>query len=81
MNLSAFKDQHIMFINIIDDIEKEYYLYFGLKTIQKQLDSTERIYDHFKIDRDIQLLTFNKDSDLPEEIRELVFKAFDQVFI
>ena len=41
-----------LFYSVIDQVEKDYHLYFGLKSIQKKLCQTERIYDHFILSHD-----------------------------
>lgn len=68
------------FYTIIDQIERDYYLYFGLKSIQKKLSQTESIYDHFILEHNTFELSFDKESDLPQEIRDLIISAYHQTF-
>ncbi|MGY0040805.1 hypothetical protein [Pedobacter sp. NJ-S-72] len=70
-----------LFYSVIDQIEKDYHLYFGLKSIQKKLCRTERIYDHFILSHDTFELSFDNDSDLPQEIRDLIINAYHQTFL
>jgi len=81
MNAVSLNNQEEIFYNLINGIEKEFYLYFGLKSIQKGLNRTESIYDHFKIDKKTLKLNFDMESDLPEEIRKMVVSAYQQVFL
>lgn len=69
-----------LFYSIIDQVEKDYHLYFGLKSIQKRLSQTERIYDHFILDHQSLEISFYPESDLPQEIRDLVLDAHHQTF-
>jgi hypothetical protein len=69
-----------LFYSIVDQVEKDYYLYFGLKSIQKKLNQTESIYDHFILNHDNFELSFDHESDLPQEIRDLIIKAYHQTF-
>lgn len=73
-------DQQEIFFSTINDVEKDYQLYFGLKSIQKGLDQIESIYDHFKFDKETCELYFTEGSDLPEEIRVLILKAYHEIF-
>ena len=68
-----------LFYSIIDQVEKDYHLYFGLKSIQKRLSQTERIYDHFILDQSFGIF-FYPESDLPQEIRDLILDARNQTF-
>lgn len=70
-----------LFYSAIDQVEKDYHLYFGLKSIQKKLTQTERIYDHFILNHDTFELSFDNDSDLPQEIRDLVMNAYHEIFL
>lgn len=69
-----------LFYSIIDQVEKDYHLYFGLKSIQKRLSQTERIYDHFILDHQSFELSFYPESDLPQEIRDLILNAHYETF-
>lgn len=69
-----------LFYSIIDQVEKDYHLYFGLKSIQKRLSQTERIYDHFILDHQSFKISFYPESDLPQEIRDLILDACHQTF-
>jgi len=69
-----------LFYSVIDQLERDYYLYFGLKSIQKKLSQTESIYDHFVLNHDTFELSFDNDSDLPQEIRDLIIDAYCQSF-
>lgn len=80
MTVADLEKQEEQFYNLINRVEMEYHLYFGLKSIQKKMDHTERIYDHFKLDPETFQLTFNEDSDLPQEIREVILDNYHQVF-
>lgn len=73
-------DQQEMFYNAINELERDYQLYFGLKSIQKGLNHIERIYDHFRIDPDTRELYFIDNSDLPEEIKGLILKTYNGFF-
>lgn len=75
------KSQTELFYDLVDEIEKEYYLYFGLKTIQKGLDKDERIYDHFTLNERDHQLQFLAASDLPDEIRSMLICAHQKVFL
>jgi hypothetical protein len=79
MKVADLEKQQEIFYQLINQVEIDYHLYFGLKSIQKKLDHTESIYDHFKLDPVVGLI-FNADSDLPEEIRDIIIKAYHQVF-
>jgi hypothetical protein len=79
MKVADLEKQQEIFYQLINQVEIDYHLYFGLKSIQKKLDHTESIYDHFKLDPVVGLI-FNTDSDLPEEIRDIIIKTYDQVF-
>jgi ATP-dependent Lon protease len=80
MNAIGLNNQEEVFYNLMNEIEKEFYLYFGLKSIQKGLDRTESILDHFKIDKKTRKLNFYLESDLPEEIKRMIVAAYQQVF-
>jgi hypothetical protein len=73
-------DQQEMFYNAINELERDYQLYFGLKSIQKGLNHIESIYDHFKLDQETNELYFLTDSDLPDEIREDIKKTYNAFF-
>ena len=79
MKNADLTSQENMFYSLINEIEKEYYIYFGLKAIQKSLE-TERIYDHFILDSNTGQLNFLTNSDLPEEIREMILSAYQRFF-
>ncbi|KIO76318.1 hypothetical protein TH53_15285 [Pedobacter lusitanus] len=70
-----------LFYSVIDQVEKDYYLYFGLKSIQKKLTHTESVYDHFILNHDTFELSFDKESDLPQEIRDLIISAYQETFL
>lgn len=80
MATAELQKQQELFYNLINKIETEYHLYFGLKSIQKRLNHTESIYDHFVLNIHQPELCFKKESDLPEEIREIVLATYQQVF-
>jgi len=79
MKNADLTSQENMFYSLINEIEKEYYIYFGLKAIQKSLE-TERIYDHFILDSTTGQLNFLTNSDLPQEIREVILSAYQKIF-
>jgi len=81
MEPAEFKKLEELFYCMINKVEKEYYLYFGLKSIQKQSSCEERIYDHFILDKETQEIHFRKESDLPLEIRDIITNAYEQVFL
>ncbi|QNK61832.1 hypothetical protein H7F33_14890 [Pedobacter sp. PAMC26386] len=80
MTAADLQKRQDLFYSVIDQIEIDYYLYFGLKSIQKKLSVTERIYDHFILSHDTFELSFDKESDLPEEIRDLILNAYHERF-
>jgi len=81
MTAADLRNRQELFYRLIDQIEKDYYLYFGLKSIQKGLSYTERIYDHFKFSSDTLEINFNPGSDLPQEIRDLILNEYHEVFL
>lgn len=80
MKVADLEKQEEQFYNLINQVEIDYHLYFGLKSIQKKLDNTERIYDHFKIDPETSELTFNEGSDLPQEIKDIILEHYQKMF-
>jgi len=81
MKVADLQKQQELFYSLIDQVEKDYHLYFGLKSIQKRLEKTESIYDHFNLSSDTAAIHFNPDSDLPQEIRDIIINTHHQVFI
>lgn len=81
MKVADLEKQEEQFYNLINQVEIDYHLYFGLKSIQKKLDTTERVYDHFKLDPETFELTFNEGSDLPQEIRDIIQEHHRQIFL
>ncbi|MBB6500045.1 hypothetical protein [Pedobacter cryoconitis] len=81
MTAADLRNRQELFYRLIDQVEKDYYLYFGLKSIQKGLSYTESIYDHFKLSSETLGLSFNEDSDLPQEIRDLILNEYHGVFL
>jgi hypothetical protein len=79
MKVADLEKQQEIFYQLINQVEIDYHLYFGLKSIQKRLDHTESIYDHFTLDSEVGVV-FNADSDLPEEIREIIIRTYHEVF-
>lgn len=73
-------DQQEMFYNAINELERDYQLYFGLKSIQKGLNHIESIYDHFKLDQDTNELYFMDNTDLPDEIKAQITKSYNEFF-
>jgi len=73
-------DQQKIFFSAVNEVEKDYQLYFGLKSIQKGLDKIESIYDHFRFEEETREIYFTDSSDLPEEIRVLILKAYREIF-
>lgn len=80
MTVADLETQQEIFQQLISQVETDYHLYFGLKSIQKRLDYTERIFDHFKLDEQLGL-SFNEGSDLPDEIRHEIQRVYQQVFL
>lgn len=68
------------FFEMINELEMDYHLYFGLKSIQKGLLKAERIYDHFKLNKETLDISFTVHSDLPQEIREKILHTYHIVF-
>ena len=80
MKVADLETKKEIFHQLISQVENDYRLYFGLKSIQKKLDYTESIYDHFQLDAE-DGLTFNEESDLPKEIRDEVLQVYGQVYL
>jgi hypothetical protein len=80
MKVADLHKQQELFYNLINQIEKDYHLYFGLRSIQKRLDKTESIYDHFILVTEPPAIQFKEDSDLPQEIREIILQAYHTLF-
>jgi hypothetical protein len=80
MKVADLQKQQELFYNLINQVEKDYYLYFGLKSIQKKLEKTESIYDHFILSPESMFLQFNTDSDLPQEIKDIIIQRYQEVF-
>lgn len=81
MEPAEFKKLEELFYHMINKVEQEYYLYFGLRSIQKKSSCIESIYDHFTLNEETQVFSFQKGSDLPQEIRDTITHAYQQVFI
>lgn len=81
MKVADLETQQELFYHLINQVERDYHLYFGLKSIQKGLDRTESIYDHFVFDHDNFELSFNSDSDLPQEIKDHILEVYHQIFM
>ena len=80
MKVADLQKQQELFYNLINQIELDYHLYFGLKSIQKKLDKTESIYDHFIFSADTPAIQFKDESDLPQEIRDVIMLTFKRLF-
>lgn len=80
MKVADLQKQQELFYNLINQVEKDYHLYFGLKSIQKRLEKTESIYDHFILNPKTSVLQFKEDSDLPQEIRDVIIDSYQQIF-
>lgn len=81
MKVADLQKQQELFYDLINQIEKDYHLYFGLKSIQKRLEKTESIYDHFILNPGTAILQFKENSDLPQEIRDIVISIHKRVFV
>lgn len=81
MKVADLEKQQELFYNLINQVEIDYHLYFGLKSIQKRLAHIESIYDHFKLDPETFELYFNGDSDLPEEIKDIILRTHKEIFL
>jgi len=81
MEPTELKKLEELFYSMINKVEKEYQLYFGLKSIQKKLNTIESIYDHFNLNKETLEFRFRKESDLPQEIRTLIIEVYQQVFL
>lgn len=79
-NTSDMQAQQTLFNQLINEVENNYHLYFGLKSIQKGLVQPERIHDHYNFDCETCVFCFREESDLPQEIREIVFQTYCRVF-
>lgn len=80
MDTVNVQTQQKSFFEMINELEMDYHLYFGLKSIQKGLLKAERIYDHFKLNMETLDLSFSVHSDLPQEIRERILYTYHTVF-
>ncbi len=81
MEPAELKKLEQLFYNMINKVEKEYQLYFGLRSIQKKLDGVESIYDHFNLNGETLEFCFQKESDLPQEIRDNITLAYQEIFL
>ena len=81
MRVADLQKQQEIFYNLINQVEKDYHLYFGLKSIQKRLEKTESIYDHFVLNSETSSILFKEESDPPQEIRDAIIVVHQQVFI
>lgn len=81
MNAAKGQTQQEQFLQMINEVEKDYHLYFGLKAIQKGLLHPESICDHFRLDNETCAFCFRDESDLPQEIREIILHAYQCIFI
>ena len=81
MRVADLQKQQEIFYDLINQVEKDYHLYFGLKSIQKRLEKTESIYDHFVLNSETSSILFKEESDLPQEIRDAIIVVHQQVFI
>ena len=80
MRMANLRAQQDLFNQLINRVETSYHLYFGLKSIQKGLMQPESIHDHFNFDCETCVFCFREGSDLPQEIREVILQAYQQVF-
>jgi len=80
MRVADLQKQQELFYNLINQVEKDYHLYFGLKSIQKRLEKTESIYDHFILNPETSAIKFKDESDLPQEIRDAILVIYKEVF-
>jgi hypothetical protein len=80
MKVADLHKQQELFYNLINQVEKDYHLYFGLRSIQKKLEKTESIYDHFILVTETPAIQFKEDSDLPQEIRDIIMQTYHTLF-
>jgi len=81
MEPTELKSLQELFYDKIKSIEEEYHLYFGLRSIQKRLDCTESICDHFNLNCETLEFCFQQESDLPQEIKDTITHTYQQVFL
>jgi len=80
MKVADLEKQQELFYKLINEVEVDYHLYFGLKSIQKRLENIESIYDHFSLHPETSELLFKEESDLPQEIKDIIILKHHEVF-